>query len=55
MAVHVGIIDQDPHSLLTPLLDNQTISTHIVFIGDKNQVSIYQRLDSVLQKARHYE
>ncbi len=50
MAVHVGIIDQDPIRLLTPLLDNRTISTHIVFIGDKNQVSIYQRLDSVLQK-----
>ena len=33
MAVHVGIIDQDPIRLLTPLLDNRTISTHIVFIG----------------------
>ncbi|MFI3276068.1 DUF1887 family protein [Vibrio sp.] len=50
MAVHVGIIDQDPIRLLTPLLDNRTVSTHIVFIGDKNQVSMYKRLDSVLQK-----
>ncbi|MDW3189175.1 DUF1887 family CARF protein, partial [Vibrio sp. Vb0932] len=34
MAVHVGIIDQDPVRLVTPLLDNRTLSTHIVFIGD---------------------
>ena len=36
MAVHVGIIDQDPIRLITPLLDNRTVSSHIVFIGDKN-------------------
>lgn len=50
MAVHVGIIDQDPIRLITPLLDNRTTSTHIVFIGDKNQASMYQRLHNVLQK-----
>ncbi|BCL70359.1 hypothetical protein TUMSATVNIG1_23200 [Vibrio nigripulchritudo] len=49
MAVHVGIIDQDPVRLVTPLLDNRTISTHIVFIGDKHQEPMYQRLYSVLQ------
>ncbi len=49
MAVHVGIIDQDPVRLVTPLLDNRTLSTHIVFIGDKNQKAMYQRLYSVLQ------
>ncbi|MBU2897793.1 DUF1887 family protein [Vibrio hepatarius] len=50
MAVHVGIIDQDPIRLVTPLLDNRTISNHIVFIGVKNQVPMYQRLQSVLAK-----
>ncbi|WP_242536382.1 DUF1887 family protein, partial [Vibrio sp. Vb2880] len=25
MAVHVGIIDQDPVRLVTPLLDNRTL------------------------------
>ncbi|MBD1556507.1 DUF1887 family protein [Vibrio sp. S9_S30] len=49
MAVHVGIIDQDPVRLVTPLLDHRTISTHIVFIGDKNQESMYQRLYSILK------
>ncbi|MDP2571250.1 DUF1887 domain-containing protein [Vibrio sp. vnigr-6D03] len=48
MAVHVGIIDQDPVRLVTPLLDHRTVSTHIVFIGDKNQESMYQRLYSIL-------
>ena len=28
MAVHVGIIDQDPVRLITPLLDNRTVSRH---------------------------
>ncbi|TKF24045.1 DUF1887 family protein [Vibrio genomosp. F6] len=50
MAVHVGIIDQDPIRLLTPLLDNRTISTHIVFIGDDDQRHIYDRLNAVLEK-----
>lgn len=50
MAVHVGIIDQDPIRLLTPLLDNRTISTHIVFIGDIDQKHIFDRLSSVLEK-----
>ncbi len=31
---------QDRIRLLTPLLDNRTVSTHIVFIGDKNQVDM---------------
>lgn len=50
MAVHVGIIDQDPIRLLTPLLDNRTISSHIVFIGDDDQRHIYDRLNAVLEK-----
>ncbi|MDA0126711.1 DUF1887 family protein [Vibrio sp. MarTm2] len=50
MAVHVGIIDQDPIRLVTPLLDNRTISNHIVFIGVKAQEEMYLRLHNVLAK-----
>lgn len=50
MAVHVGIIDQDPIRLVTPLLDHRTISDHIVFIGVKAQQHMYERLHSVLKK-----
>lgn len=50
MAVHVGIIDQDPIRLVTPLLDNRTISDHIVFIGVESQEDMYLRLHSVLNK-----
>jgi len=50
MAVHVGIIDQDPIRLVTPLLDNRTISDHIVFIGVASQEDMYLRLHSVLSK-----
>lgn len=50
MAIHVGIIDQDPIRLVTPLLDNRTLSQHIVFIGADSQKEIYQRLHSVLAK-----
>ncbi|SEG27765.1 DUF1887 family protein [Vibrio hangzhouensis] len=48
MAVHVGIIDQDPIRLVTPLLDDRTISRHIIFIGDESQFEMYERLNSVL-------
>ncbi|GAK87830.1 hypothetical protein JCM19238_5440 [Vibrio ponticus] len=50
MAIHVGIIDQDPIRLITPLLDNRTLSQHIVFIGIESQKEIYERLNSVLAK-----
>ena len=50
MAVHVGIIDQDPVRLITPLLDNRTVSRHIVFIGDRSQESMYVRLHTVLNQ-----
>ncbi|HAS61116.1 MAG TPA: DUF1887 domain-containing protein [Vibrio sp.] len=50
MAIHVGIIDQDPIRLVTPLLDNRTLSQHIVFIGADSQKEIFQRLHSVLAK-----
>ncbi|WP_428773703.1 DUF1887 family protein [Vibrio sp.] len=48
MAVHVGIIDQDPIRLITPLLDDRTTSKHIVFIGDQTQQPLYQRIELVL-------
>ncbi|KFE32302.1 hypothetical protein DN31_698 [Vibrio mimicus] len=50
MAIHVGIIDQDPVRLVTPLLDNRTLSRHIIFIGDQTQKLIFQRLSEVLHK-----
>ncbi|GAB2658006.1 DUF1887 family protein [Vibrio panuliri] len=50
MTIHVGIIDQDPIRLVTPLLDNRTISHHIVFIGIDAQKEMYERLHSVLAK-----
>lgn len=50
MAVHVGIIDQDPVRLVTPLLDNRSISKHIVFIGVATQKDMFLRLHSVLAK-----
>lgn len=50
MAVHVGIIDQDPVRLVTPLLDNRTESRHIVFIGDSSQEVMYLRLHTVLSQ-----
>jgi len=50
MAVHVGIIDQDPIRLVTPLLDNRTVSDHIVFIGVPAQEDMYLRLHTVLSK-----
>lgn len=50
MAVHVGIIDQDPVRLITPLLDQRTVSRHIVLIGDLSQYPTFQRLSTVLQQ-----
>ena len=52
MAVHVGIIDQDPVRLVTPLLDNRTISRHIVFIGDGSQRNLFSRLSAVLDRRK---
>lgn len=50
MAIHVGIIDQDPIRLVTPLFDNRATCEHIIFIGDKNQETMFQRLKFVLDK-----
>jgi hypothetical protein len=48
MTVHVGIIDQDPVRLITPLLDHRSISSHIVLIGDVSQKTMFSRLQNVL-------
>ncbi|WP_413284727.1 DUF1887 family protein [Vibrio sp. MA40-2] len=50
MAIHVGIIDKDPIRLITPLFDKRAICEHIIFIGDKTQKVIFQRLKYVLDK-----
>ncbi|MDV7103045.1 DUF1887 family protein [Vibrio sp. TH_r3] len=50
MAIHVGIIDKDPIRLITPLFDKRAICEHIIFIGDKSQHAIFQRLKYVLDK-----
>lgn len=33
MAIHVGIIDQDPVRLVTPLLDHRTVNRHIILLA----------------------
>lgn len=50
MAIHVGIIDDDPVRLITPLLDNRAICRHIIFVGDNSQRDVYLRLQDVLSK-----
>ncbi len=49
MAIHVGIIDQDPVRLITPLFDHRCKGKHIVLIGDESQKPIYSRLNQVLE------
>lgn len=49
MSVHVGIIDQDPVRLITPLLDNRSECAHVVFIGEERQKEMYLRLQSILE------
>lgn len=48
MAIHVGIIDQDPVRLITPLFDESVSGQHMVFIGDDVQFTMYERLHSIL-------
>jgi hypothetical protein len=50
MAIHVGIIDQDPVRLITPLFDNRALCEHIIFIGDPSQQPMFERLKFVLDK-----
>lgn len=48
MITHVGIIDQDPVRLITPLLDHGIPSDKMVFIGTESQREQYERLNSIL-------
>lgn len=50
MSIHVGIIDQDPVRLVTPLLDSRIDSSHIIFVGDSSQETMYLRLHTVLSQ-----
>ncbi len=49
MAVYLGIIDQDPVRLITPLLDNRSQCEHMIFIGEDEQHPMFERLASILQ------
>ncbi|MBD1576808.1 MULTISPECIES: Card1-like endonuclease domain-containing protein [Vibrio] len=48
MATCIGIIDQDPVRLITPLLDSRSECSHMIFIGDRRQFKMYERLAFVL-------
>jgi hypothetical protein len=50
MPIQVGIIDQDPVRLITPLLDDRALSRHAIFIGDATQKTMFDRLALVLKK-----
>ncbi|MGF1698802.1 DUF1887 family protein [Photobacterium makurazakiensis] len=48
MITHVGIIDQDPVRLITPLLDHDIPADKMIFIGTESQREQYERLASIL-------
>lgn len=48
MSVQVGILDQDPVRLVTPLLDRRSDAKHAILIGDASQKPLFSRLQSVL-------
>ena len=48
MITHVGIIDQDPVRLITPLLDHGVPANKMIFIGTETQREQYNRLSSIL-------
>ena len=48
MITHVGIIDQDPVRLITPLLDHGIPADNMIFIGTESQREQYDRLASIL-------
>ncbi|MGF1765181.1 Card1-like endonuclease domain-containing protein [Aliivibrio kagoshimensis] len=48
MTVHIGIIDQDPVRLITPLLDESVAGNHMVFIGDASQFELFKRFHDIL-------
>jgi len=50
MTIHVGIIDQDPVRLVTPLLDHRSTATCIVLIGDDTQKPVFSRIKGILEQ-----
>nr|WP_086939152.1 DUF1887 family CARF protein [Thaumasiovibrio occultus] len=48
MVIHVGIIDQDPVRLVTPILDETIPTRHAVFIGIPSQKEQFSRLQHIL-------
>ncbi|MGF1757287.1 DUF1887 family protein [Photobacterium sagamiensis] len=48
MITHVGVIDQDPVRLITPLLDHAIPADKMIFIGTESQREQYERLASIL-------
>lgn len=48
MITHVGIIDQDPVRLITPLLDHGIPADKMIFLGTESQREQYDRLASIL-------
>ena len=48
MITHVGVIDQDPVRLITPLLDHAIPADKMIFIGTASQKEQYERLASIL-------
>lgn len=48
MTTHVGLIDQDPVRLITPLLDESISSKRMIFIGIEAEEIQYQRLSKIL-------
>lgn len=50
MTIHVGIIDQDPVRLVTPLLDHRSTAKHIILIGDASQKPVFYRIKGVLDQ-----
>ncbi len=48
MATHIGIIDQDPVRLITPLLHREFKAERMIFIGVECQKKQYEQLQQVL-------
>jgi len=47
---HIGLLDQDPVRLITPLLDESIPSDRMIFIGVDNDTEQYQRLATILNE-----
>lgn len=48
MITHVGILDQDPVRLITPLLDHGVPADKMIFLGTEAEQTQFERLTSIL-------